>query len=196
MTPKQIERVKKQIASIKRALAAEKKEWGGVYDDSRGRRYLPMGLYVKIQDYKGCLTYSKWFHKNFPDDCCFPEFLFEWTIILYKSGKLKEAERKAFRTYCSNTYLFDTYFGRPIAYKAKEQYISPDSPEYLKHFTYSCKQEELTDFTDWLKQFTEGEMFIRLSNKFIEIENRLKMEEDRETRGYLLQQASQLENEF
>ena len=195
MTPRQVERVQKQIASIKRVLAAEKKEWG-CYDDSRGRRYIPLGLYVKIQDYKGGLNYTRWFYKNFPNDCCFPEFLFEWTLILFKSGKLKEAEKMAFKTYCSNIYLFDTYFGRPIGCKEENEYVSPESPEYLKHFTYSCEQEEMADLSDWLKQFTGEEKFLRLSSNFNNIQTRLKTEKDRETRGYLLEQSRKLEKEF
>lgn len=38
------------------------------------------------------MKYLNWFNKNFPDDSGFPDFLFEWTLILYQKGKLKEAE--------------------------------------------------------------------------------------------------------
>ena len=41
MTSKQIERIKKKITKIKQALAADKRRWGGFYDDSQGLRYLP-----------------------------------------------------------------------------------------------------------------------------------------------------------
>ena len=83
MTPKQIERVRSKIKQIRATFAAEKRKFGA-YDDSRGLRYLPLEYYIKLQDYKGGLTYTRWFQKNFPDDIGFPDFLFEWTIILFK----------------------------------------------------------------------------------------------------------------
>ena len=99
MTPKQNEKVKKKIADIKRTLAAEKKKFG-CYDDSRGLRYLPIKYFIQLRDYTGGQTYLKWFDKTFPDDHGFPEFLFERTIILFKTGRIKEAEQKAFETFC------------------------------------------------------------------------------------------------
>jgi hypothetical protein len=101
VTPKQIERVKTKIADIKRILAAEKKKFGG-YDDSRGLRYLPTKYFIQLGDFGGGLTYLKWFDKNFPGDSGFPEFLFERTIILFKTGKTKDAAQNAFRTFCAN----------------------------------------------------------------------------------------------
>ena len=98
MTPKQIERIQIKIATIKRALAADKRQWG-CYDDSRGLRYLPPALYLKLQDYKGAMRYFNWFHKIFDDDAGYPMFLFEWTITLFKNGKRKEAEKMALKTF-------------------------------------------------------------------------------------------------
>src|SRR5690349_5782845 len=112
-TPKQIERLKKKISDIRKTLASEKKKFGAC-DDSRGLRYIPLRYFIELGDFSGGLTYTKWFAKNFPDDMGFPDFLFEWTIILFKNGKIKEAEKKAFQTFCSNTYLFDKYFCKPI----------------------------------------------------------------------------------
>ena len=66
MTPKQIERIQNKIVKIKRALAADKRRWGGYYDDSRGLRYLAPEQYIKIRDYKGALRYFNWFNKT----CC------------------------------------------------------------------------------------------------------------------------------
>lgn len=112
MTPKQAERLRQKITDIRRVLAAEKRKFGG-YDDSRGLRYLPANYYVQLGDFKGGLTYLRWFHRNFPDDAGFPDFLFECTIILYQSGKTKEAEKKAIETYCADIHLFDEYLDRP-----------------------------------------------------------------------------------
>src|SRR5438309_8813865 len=113
MTPKQIERLRTKISNIRQTLATEKRKFG-CYDDSRGLRYLPTKYFIQLHDYKGGLTYLRWFSKNFPDDGGFPDFLFEWTIILFKCGKTKEAAKKAFETFCANTYLFDKFFGKPV----------------------------------------------------------------------------------
>ena len=195
MTPKQTERLKKKIADIKRVLAAEKKKFGA-YDDSRGLRYLPTKYYIQIEDYSGGLAYTKWFSKNFPDDIGFPDFLFEWAIILYKNGKLIAAEKKAYQTFCANTYLFDKFFGRGITPIDKWEGSNLEAASFTDYFKYSCKQKELEDFTNWLSAFISTDRFIELSNKYIEIKKRLKTETDRETRHYLVMQASQLEDSF
>jgi hypothetical protein len=87
MTPKQIEKLKKKIADVKRILAAEKRKFGA-YDDSRGLRYLPTGYFVKLGDYEGGLAYLKWFYKNFPFDGGFPEFLFDVVRKFYLKHKV------------------------------------------------------------------------------------------------------------
>jgi hypothetical protein len=194
MTPKEIEKYKKYIADVKRALSAEKRKFGA-YNDSRGMRYYPPKAYTKLQDFKGGLTYLKWFNKNFPDDIGFPDFLFEWTLILFKSSQFADAEKKAFETYCSNTYLFDKYFGRPIIPIDKYEYSNIDCPSYTDSFEYSCKSTELSDFNEWLKLYLASEKFIKLSAKFIDLNKRIKKENDNETRIYLIKQARQLETE-
>ncbi|SFF20339.1 hypothetical protein SAMN05216167_1357 [Spirosoma endophyticum] len=113
MTHKQAQRLLKKIVDIKRVLAAEKRKFGG-YDDSRGVRYLPTRYYLQLQDYKGGLAYTRWFAKTFPDDMGFPDFLFEWAVLLYKGGKLDLAKAKIWQTFCANTYVLDKFFGHPI----------------------------------------------------------------------------------
>ena len=148
MTPKQIERIQSKIKQIRLALAAEKREFGA-FDDSRGLRYLPLGYYIKIQDYKGGLNYTRWFQKNFPDDIGFPEFLFEWTIILLKLGKLEDAEKMALKTYFANTYLFDKFFKRQIIKIDKWEWSNWEGSEIAEEFQYSCNDMNLQDFSEW-----------------------------------------------
>jgi hypothetical protein len=157
MTPKQIERLKKKIADIRRALAAEKRKFGA-YDDSRGLRYLPTRYYLQLEDYKGGLTYLRWFDKNFPGDGGFPDFLFERTILLFKAGKAKEAEKMAFKAFCANTYLFDRFFGRPITPVDKWEGSNWEAPSFTDYFGYSSGQPNLADFSQWLGELivTEG----------------------------------------
>lgn len=192
MTPKQIERVKKKISDIKKTLASEKRKYGG-YDDSRGLRYLPTKYFIELGDFSGGLTYTKWFDKNFPDDMGFPDFLFEWTIILFKKGKIREAEKKAFETFCRNTYFFDKYFGRPVIPIDKWEGSNLEVADFTKYLIYSSKQHELSDFTDWLNKYISTERFISLSAKYTDIHKHLKVEQDQKKRHELIQQATEIE---
>ena len=160
MTPKQQERIKTKIKKIKAALAADKKRWGGYYDDSRGLRYAPPRLYIQLGDYSGGLRYMNWFNKNFPDDGCYPHFLFEWTVILFKTGRLQEAEKKAFQTYCRNTYLFDKFFGNEIVPINKWEGSNLEIPAYaISSFDYSQSQDNLIDFSAWLRHLIKTDKF-------------------------------------
>lgn len=192
MTPKQIERAKEKIAGIKRTLAAEKRKFG-CYDDSRGLRYQPPKYFIQLGDFSGGLTYLKWFDKNFPDDSGFPEFLFEQTIILFKAGKIKEAEQKAFQTFCSNPYWFDKFFGRPLLPLDIWHSSNTTRPEYTEALEYSSSHPGLAEFSDWLEKLLLTDRFVTRSNKYIDIYRKLKTETNQEMRSYLVQQAYQIE---
>jgi len=196
MTEKQAERLRQKIKKIKSELAADKRRWGGYYDDSRGIRYLPPQYYIKLGDFAGGLRYFNWFRKNFPSDIGFPDFLFEWTIILFKKSKLKEAEKKMFETFRSNTYIIDKFFGRPLVPINKYEYSNIDSPAYLDDFMYSHKNEELTDFSEWLNEFTNSEKFKMAGQQYIDIYKQLYNKKDSESRQNLLKQARQLIDHF
>lgn len=197
MTPKQQERIKNKIKKIKAALAADKKYWGGQYHDGQGLRYLPPQFYLQLDDFSGGLRYFNWFNENFPDDSCYPDFLFEWSIILFKTGRLKEAEKKAFETFCSNTYLFDIFFGRQVTKIEKWEGSNLQTQDFADNqFCYNSKQDNLTDFSEWLDKFIATEKFIHSSNKYLDIQKRLATENDSETRHYLIQHERQLVNEL
>lgn len=197
MTPKQEERIKNKIKKVKAALSADKKRWGGQYHDGQGLRYYPPQLYIELNDFTGGLRYFNWFNKNFSDDSGYPDFLFEWTIILFKTGKLKDAEKKAFETFRSNTYLFDIFFGRQVRKIEKWEGSNLQTQDFADNqFCYNSKQDNLVDFSEWLDNFIATEKFILLSNKYLDIQQRLKTERDKETRQYLIQQERQLENEI
>ncbi len=197
MTPKQEERIRNKIRKIKAALAADKRAWGGEYHDGQRLRYLPPELYIKIGDYTGGLRYVNWFNKNFPDDRGFPDFLFQWTIILYKTGRKKEAEKKAFEAFCGNTYLFDKFFGKPISTEVKWEGSNLENAGFAEeYFNYSHQQEALTDFADWLKNLISTGKFSTACRKFIQIRRQLEDERDVKIRRKLVEQEGQLENEI
>jgi hypothetical protein len=197
MTPKQEERLRNKIKKIKAALAADKRSWGGYYHDGQGLRYEPPHLYLQLKDFTGGLRYMNWFNKNFPEDVGFPDFLFEWTIILFKTGRFKEAEKKAFQTFAQNTYVFDKFFDQPINPIEKNEFSRLESAEFaIDHFGYSCQQEYLLDFAAWLFTFINSEKFKTTAAKFIEIQIRLYNEENFKKRESLNREADQLEKEF
>ena len=138
-----------------------------------------------------------WFNKNFPEDVGFPDFLFEWTIILFKTGRLKEAERRAFQTFSLNTYIFDKFFGRAINPIEKHEFSKTESAEFaIEHFGYSCQQENLLDFGAWLSTFIDSAKFKAISARLIDIQIRLNDEENFTKRENLIREADQLEKEF
>ena len=175
MTPKQIEKIQNKIVNIKRALAADKRLCG-CYDDSRGLRYLPPALYLKLQDYKGAMRYFNWFHKNFDDDIGYPIFLFEWTITLFKNGKLKEAEKMGLKTFFSNTYLIDKFLGKEQLNLNISEHSNWENPALIDHLIYKRSDKELQDFTEWLSEFVISKKFYQYANEFIDIERKLKTE--------------------
>jgi len=195
MTEKQIERVKLKIAKYKKELADDKKFWGGYYHDGRGIRYVIPEQYIKICDYKGAVKYFNWFAKNFPDDTCYPIFLFEWTFSLFKCGKLVEAEKKAHRTFFSNTYLFDNFLGKEPLQLEKNESFSWESESLLKHFTYSNKNIEFTEFGEWLETVLQSRTFLDKANNFIEISRQLKIESELEKRGDLIKRLYEIKYE-
>lgn len=195
MTPKQIERIQTKIKSIRATLAAEKRKYG-TYDDSRGQRYAPPSLYIQIEDYPGGLRYLQWFQENFPDDRGYPDFLFEWTLLLFKTGKVVAAEKKAFDTFCANTYLFDKFFGNHIVPIAKLEWSNLCKPSFTDHFKYSSTQPGFADFAQWLSGVIASERFQTFSNQYIDIHKKLKGEKDQEIRMQLIREARALEAGF
>ncbi|RZK42165.1 MAG: hypothetical protein EOO61_05565 [Hymenobacter sp.] len=191
MTPKQAERLRKKIIDIKRVLAAEKKKFGA-YDDSRGLRYFPTRYYIQLGDFKGGLTYLRWFAKNFPDDAGFPDFLFEWTIILYQSGKTKEAEKKAIETFCADIHLFDEFLDRPGIPVEPWEYAAIEDDSFAAYFDSLGKQTMLVDFAEWLTAFMATERFLTSSSKYIDLNRQLHGEHDVEKRRPLVRQLGQI----
>jgi hypothetical protein len=196
MTEKQAERVKQKIKKIKSALAADKKRWGGFYDDSRGLRYLPLEQYIKLKDYSGGNRYINWFYKNFPDDSGFPDFTFECAIILFYSGKLKEAQKKLFETYMSNTYLIDKFLENDVIQIEKQERSNISGIAYLNYFNYSCTNLELSDFTSWVKEVVNTELFKTSAEEFIQLQQQLLTEREYEKRVPIVNNQSKLLDRF
>ena len=190
MTDKQIERVKAKIIKYKKALAADKKYWGGQYHDGQGIRYMIPEQFIKINDYKAGLRYLAWFDKNFPDDCGYPVFLFECTFILFKCDKLIDAEKMAHKTFFSNTYLFDKFLGNEPLLFDKNESSNWEFQSLADHFVYSAKNTEFIEFAGWAEKVLNSRTFLDKVNEFIEIEQALKTEVEGQQRHTLLNRLS------
>jgi hypothetical protein len=196
MTPKQEDRIRNKIARIRKELAADKKRWGGFYDDSRGLRYLPPEQFIKLRDYKGGLRYLRWFNRTFPDDSGYPIFLFEWTLILFKTGNLKEAENKALQTLFANNYLFNKFLGNELIIIEKKENSNWESAELAEILNYSQSDPEFADFGKWLENFHTSEKFIQFTNELIEIERKLATEPLGKARTELVNRRRKLIDEL
>ena len=196
LIPKQKERIKNKILKIKKALAADKKQWGGYYHDGSGLRYLPIALYIQIEDYTGGLRYINWFDKNFDDDGGYPVFWFEWAIILFKRNRLEKAEQKVFETYCQNTFLLDKFLGKPLQNLKIAENDWAGSIAYLDNLDYSHRQAILADFSVWLNDLIDSEKFIAAATRFIELKNQYNNEKEVRIRGKLSDQIDALKNDF
>ena len=187
MTPKQAERLRQKITDIRRILATEKRKFG-CYDDSRGLRYLPVKYQVQLGDFKGGLTYLRWFHRNFPDDVGFADFLFEWTLILFKNGRLPDAAQKARATYRADTHILDRFLGRPITPAEPWEDAPLNAASYAAYFDSLGGQAALVDFGQWLAALTLTEAFLTDASRFIDLNRQVHGEADPERRRYLVRQ--------
>ena len=191
MTPRQVEKIEKQIAAIRKVLADKKRKWGG-YHDGRGLRYAPPQYYIKLNDFKGSMTYYRWFSKNFPDDMGALVFLFEWCMTLFKNAKLKEAEKKALQTFMANTYLIDKFLGNPFHSFDKLQSSEWQKEQVNQYLPYRADQGNLNDFAYWLSQFVLTAKYQETTQTFIAIEVQLLTEPRGSKRSELVEKESRL----
>lgn len=196
MTEKQQERIRLKIKRIKSELAADKKRWGGFYDDSRGLRYLPLELYIKLDDYSGGKRYINWFYKNFPDDGAFPTFLFECSFILYQTNNKIEAQKKLFELFTSNIYVIDKFLGQEIFPKELNQSSNLSDIEYLEYFQYAGAQEKFMSYAEWITETISKEKFKRACNDFVHLEQLLFKEKEYEKRVEIIAKRQQLLEQF
>lgn len=192
MTDKQIERVKAKIEKYKKALAADKKYWGGQYHDGQGIRYIIPEQFININDYKGGMRYLNWFDKNFPDDSGYPIFLFEWTFILFKCEKLLEAEKKAHQTFFSNTYLFDKFLEKEPLLLDKYESSNWEFQSLVDGFPYSHLDPKFIEFASWIQNVLSSRTFVDKANEFVGIEQKLKTEPVGRKRTELVNRLSKI----
>lgn len=151
MTPAQITRIQTKIIKLRKILAAERARFGG-YDDSAGRRYTILNLYVSISDYKGAAVYLRWFFKNFPEDNGFPFFWVEACITYFYNNKLDQARTMAFNAFTANPYIWEVFF-TSTATEVPEMKTGSnwEGLELGLQIPYRADQEQYAQFATWLQ---------------------------------------------
>lgn len=151
MPSEQITRFQTKIIKLRKVLAAERARFGG-YDDSAGRRYTILNLYVSIADYKGATAYLRWFFKNFPDDSGSPFFWVEACMTYFYNNKLEQARSMAFKAFVANPYVWEVFF---MGIATEVEGIKPSSNweglELALQLPYRANQEQHVDFRSWLE---------------------------------------------
>lgn len=151
MNPIQISCIQSKIIKLSKILAAERARFGG-YDDSAGRRYTILNLYISIADYKGAAVYLRWFFKNFPDDSGFPFFWVEACMTYFYNNKLEQARSMAFNAFMANPSIWEVFF---TGTADKIEGINPSSNwedlELALQLPYRANQKEYADFASWLQ---------------------------------------------
>lgn len=192
MTENQIEKIKLSIKKHREALTAEKRLYGG-FNDSAGRRYYISDLYMRIADYKGAITYKKWFDKNFPDDIGGPLLSLSWAISYFELGKIKEAKIYTIDTAFQNIYLHGLLLDNEI--KQIDMYEHGyDMLEFTKSIIKDCKKVATQLYRDWLTSFMKTSEYIEPINRFITINKLLKNENDSHKRTQFLNNIRDLES--
>ncbi|SFD85897.1 hypothetical protein [Thermophagus xiamenensis] len=191
MTDKQIERIKKSIRKRRAALTAEKRKFGG-FIDSAGNRYYIFELYMKIVDYKGVITYKKWFDKNFSDDIGSPFLSLIWAVACFELGKMAEAKTYTIDTAFQNVYLHGLLLDREVS--PIDMYNHGyDMLEFAKSLIEDCKKITTKTYLDWLATFINTDEYNDPVNKYIALNKLLKDENNDEKRGKLLDEIELLE---
>jgi hypothetical protein len=152
MTPAQITRIQTRIIKLRKILAAERARFGG-YDDSAGRRYTILNLYVSAADYKGAFVYLRWFFKNFPDDSGFPFFWVEACMTYFYNKKVDQARSMAFNAFVSNPSIWEVFFtGTATEVEGIKPSSNWEELELALQLPYRANQDQYGDFSSWLQE--------------------------------------------
>ena len=191
LTTRQITSRQNKIKKYKDILYEEKLLFGYL-DDSNGLRYAIAELYAEIEDFKGCLTYYRWFTENFPDDGAFPETFLIWTKALFAQGKLKEAHRKTIETALTNIYLIPFLLDLEMEDQNLPGYLSSMGADYadqaIPHFKYLMTPE----FSEWLYNAYKSKEYQDVVGRYIELSIERDLTPESPERAALEEEISEL----
>jgi len=131
------------------------------------------------------MNYFRWFAKNFPDDCCYGEFLLEWSLTLFMLGKVEDAKQKVTEAYLRDTRVLNKFLGREVA--MVDETIDSYERDWsaVQVLGYSAEEKDWADFAVWLEVLLTSEPFQSLSKEYLEIQRRLQAESDPTKRSNL-----------
>lgn len=195
MNEKQIERIKEKIKVYRSRLVSEKRRFGGYFDNG-GIRYVIPELYLQLGDYKGALTYFRWFAREFPEDTGFPFFNLFWSFTLYKNKREKDAVRMAYKTAISNTYLLDLICNRITSSIDKSELSGSENLEYAKQIVEWSGKLLTKDFKSWICTLIETEEFMSNMNRFISLQKLIADEPVGTLRTRLIKESSSIERQL
>jgi len=192
MTDKQIIKAQKRIKAYRAILANEKKRFGG-YMDSGGIRYFIPELYLQLQDYKGAMTYFRWFSKAFPDDIGIPAFNLFWAATLFENNKIPESIRKVYETAFSNTYILDLIAGKDVKPIDKSELAGYENLDYAKQIYKGCIEHITLEFQKFLTGLIEDKVFRDNLNRYISLQKLIKDEAVGQMRTHLINESNKFE---
>lgn len=170
---------------LKRALAAEKRRYGGI-DDGYGKRYLIGPLYALAGDFDLALAHYDWYEKECSDDVGEPVHYLWWALSLYRTGGLEKANARLLETMVQNVYLLPALLGFATvthdmwhsSNREQPDYISKIPPEFLPELS---ERECL-----WIEGRLDTALFRRVKDEYISTYRLLKSEESFDKRCAVL----------
>jgi hypothetical protein len=103
-----------------------------------------------------------------------------------------EAEKKAHRTFFSNTYLFDKFLEKPALHLDKNESSSWEFESLVHYFFYSSKDTEFLEFAEWIEIVLQNRIFLDKANEFVALERQLKDEPIGKRRTQILNRLSKI----
>lgn len=189
MTEAQVQRRLKKIDRLKKDLRYEKQKYGG-YDDSSGRRYAIMELYLELKNPKKTNRYLSWFNKTFPSDVTYLRFKLGAALTKFELKKYKETKSYIVSLVSDNTYIIDLILKHSIQSIEKYEWSHFETLIYAKEELENLEDLMTTEFREWLNKFTREEEYIHQINSYIEIMKKLKGMEVSDERTNLLNAKS------
>ncbi|HHN48794.1 MAG TPA: hypothetical protein ENN08_07725 [Bacteroidales bacterium] len=149
-------------------------------------------LFMRISDYKGAITYKKWFDKNFPNDIGGPLLSLNWSIAYSGLGHIKEAKIYTIDTAFQNIYLHGLLLDREVSRIDMYEH-GYDMLEYAKSMIMDYKKVSTQPYLYWLRQFMDTDDYKAPVNKVIALSELLKNENNRDKRIKLLNHIRDIE---
>lgn len=176
-----------QAASLKRALLAEKRKFGG-FDDGDGKRYVIGPLYVLAGALDEAIKYYKWYERNFADDAGDPLLYLYWSLALFRTGGGERADGKLLETMLQNVYLLPSLVGLPAAAYDIWHGSNLEMPDYPARITAAFRPALSEQEREWVTAQLESARFRRVLAEYVSVFHALKSERDVRKRERILRQ--------